>query len=45
MTLVTDIRDSGRIAYVGLDNRSAGATAAYLAAGWLGDGRGTCWSR
>ena len=36
VTLVTDIRDSGRIAYVGLDNRSAGATAAYLMAAWLG---------
>jgi LacI family transcriptional regulator len=40
VTLVTDIHDSGRIAYVGLDNRSAGATAAYLVAGWLGAKRG-----
>lgn len=29
-TLVTDIPDSGRIAYAGLDNNQAGATAAYL---------------
>jgi LacI family transcriptional regulator len=40
VTLVTDIHDSGRIAYVGLDNRSAGATAAYLVASWLGERRG-----
>ena len=40
VTLVTDIHDSGRIAYVGLDNRSAGATAAYLIASWLGARRG-----
>jgi LacI family transcriptional regulator len=40
VTLVTDIHDSGRIAYVGLDNRSAGETAAYLVAGWLGGKRG-----
>jgi LacI family transcriptional regulator len=36
VTLVTDIHDCGRIAYVGLDNHSAGATAAYLVASWLG---------
>lgn len=30
VTLVTDVRDSGRAAYVGLDNAAAGATAAYL---------------
>lgn len=30
VTLVTDVHDSGRIAYVGLDNTAAGATAAYL---------------
>jgi LacI family transcriptional regulator len=35
VTVVTDIRDSGRIAYVGLDNATAGATAAYLLAQWL----------
>lgn len=40
VTLVTDIHDSERIAYVGLDNSSAGATAAYLANGWLGRRRG-----
>ena len=30
VTLVTDVGGSGRIAYVGLDNAAAGATAAYL---------------
>ena len=30
VTLVTDVSDCRRVAYVGLDNRSAGATAAYL---------------
>jgi LacI family transcriptional regulator len=36
VTLVTDIRHPARIAYVGLDNRSAGLTAAYLMHQWLG---------
>ncbi|TFE36473.1 LacI family DNA-binding transcriptional regulator [Paraburkholderia dipogonis] len=36
VTLVTDIPLSGRIAYAGLDNRVAGATAAYLLGQWLG---------
>lgn len=36
ITLVTDLRDAPRCAYVGLDNRSAGQTAAYLMAQWLG---------
>ena len=36
VTLVTDIPLSGRIAYAGLDNRVAGATAAYLLGLWLG---------
>jgi LacI family transcriptional regulator len=31
VTLVTDLPFSKRVAYVGMDNRSAGATAAYLA--------------
>lgn len=35
VTLVTDVRDSGRAAYVGLDNAAAGATAAYLLSHWL----------
>lgn len=35
ITLFTDIPLSGRIAYAGLDNRVAGATAAYLVAQWL----------
>jgi LacI family transcriptional regulator len=37
VTLVTDVRHSGRVAYVGLDNTAAGATAAYLLSQWLGD--------
>ena len=36
VTLVTDVPASRRAAYVGLDNRAAGATAAYLIAQWLG---------
>jgi LacI family transcriptional regulator len=35
VTLVTDLPFSKRLAYVGMDNRSAGATAAYLANQWL----------
>lgn len=35
LTLVTDVPNSARIAYVGMDNRSAGATAAYLVSNWL----------
>lgn len=30
VTLVTDLPASGRVGYVGMDNRAAGATAAYL---------------
>lgn len=37
VTLVTDLPASGRLAYVGIDNRAAGATAAYLVGQWLGD--------
>ncbi|MFI6353890.1 LacI family DNA-binding transcriptional regulator [Streptomyces sp. NPDC050743] len=37
VTLVTDLPASGRIGYVGSDNRAAGATAAYLTGQWLGD--------
>jgi len=40
VTLVTDIPASNRCAYVGLDNQSAGATAAYLLAQTLGQGGG-----
>src|SRR5260370_39470633 len=36
VTVFTDIPLSGRVAYAGLDNRVAGATAAYLVAQWLG---------
>jgi LacI family transcriptional regulator len=35
VTLVTDVRDSQRVAYIGLDNAAAGATAAYLLSRWL----------
>jgi LacI family transcriptional regulator len=41
VTLVTDVHDSGRAAYVGLDNVAAGETAAYLVSRWLGRSRGT----
>ncbi len=36
VTLVTDLPDSARLAYVGMDNRAAGQTAAYLLGQWLG---------
>jgi LacI family transcriptional regulator len=36
VTLVTDVQGSARAAYVGIDNRAAGATAAYLVGQWLG---------
>ncbi|SDP38942.1 LacI family transcriptional regulator [Rhodoferax sp. OV413] len=36
VTLVTDVPGSARRAYVGMDNRAAGHTAAYLVAQWLG---------
>ncbi len=41
VTLVTDVHDSGRVAYVGLDNTAAGRTAAYLVAHWLVEPGGT----
>jgi LacI family transcriptional regulator len=34
VTFVTDVSDSARVAYVGLDNASAGATAGYLIQSW-----------
>src|ERR1700744_4709961 len=37
VTLVSDLPLSRRVAYVGMDNRSAGATAAYLINSWLGE--------
>ena len=37
VTLVTDLRSVQRRAYVGLDNRCAGETAAYLMGQWIGD--------
>ena len=41
VTLVTDLTMTKRIAYVGLDNQSAGRTAAYLIAKTVGDSAGT----
>ncbi|QZP18576.1 LacI family DNA-binding transcriptional regulator [Pseudomonas sp. DR208] len=35
VTLVTDLPQSERIGYVGMDNRTAGQTAAYLMSRWL----------
>ena len=40
VTLVTDLPFSQRVAYVGIDNRSAGATAAYLIDQLLGERSG-----
>lgn len=40
VTLVTDVRDCPRVAYVGLDNTAAGETAAYLIWQWLRGGGG-----
>jgi LacI family transcriptional regulator len=40
VTLVTDIPLSQRVAYVGIDNRAAGSTAAYLIHRLLGDRHG-----
>ena len=39
ITVVTDLPQSRRLAYVGLDNRAAGETAAYLLGQWLGGSR------
>ena len=41
VTLVTDVAHSRRAAYVGIDNRSAGATAAFLVSRWTGGADGT----
>ena len=38
ITLVTDVANCGREAYVGMDNRAAGETAAFLIGEWLGPG-------
>jgi LacI family transcriptional regulator len=40
VTLVTDLPLSRRVAYVGIDNRAAGSTAAYLVDRLLGEDRG-----
>jgi LacI family transcriptional regulator len=45
VTLVTDLPTSRRAAYVGLDNRAAGATAAYLLDRWLPDDGGVLVTR
>jgi LacI family transcriptional regulator len=37
VTYATDVPGSSRAGYVGIDNRAAGATAAYLVDQWLGD--------
>jgi len=37
VTFVTDVPRTSRVGYVGVDNRDAGATAAYLIDQWLGD--------
>jgi len=37
VTLVTDLPASQRLAYIGMDNRAAGATAAYLMGQWLAE--------
>ncbi|MEV0601777.1 LacI family DNA-binding transcriptional regulator [Streptomyces sp. NPDC050315] len=37
VTLVSDLPSSARLAYIGIDNRAAGATAAYLIGQWLGE--------
>lgn len=37
VTYVTDVPGSKRLDYVGIDNRAAGATAAYLVDSWLAD--------
>ncbi len=36
VTIATDVPMSRRVAYVGIDNRAAGATAAYLVSRWAG---------
>jgi LacI family transcriptional regulator len=40
VTLVTDLPAAPRVAYAGIDNRAAGATAAYLLEQWLADRAG-----
>jgi len=39
VTLVTDLPGSQRSTYVGMDNRAAGETAAYLIGQWMGSAR------
>ena len=39
VTYATDVANSARCGYVGIDNHGAGMTAAYLIRQWLGDGQ------
>ncbi len=41
ITVVTDLPHSKRLAYVGIDNRAAGETAAYLIGTWLSQPKAT----
>ena len=41
VTLVTDLKDTERLAYIGLDNAGAGRTAAYLVAKMMRDAEGS----
>ncbi|MFG5775454.1 LacI family DNA-binding transcriptional regulator [Comamonas sp. J-3] len=41
LTVISDLANCARLAYVGLDNRSAGRTAAYLLARFMGTKAGT----
>lgn len=40
VTLISDLSSSGRVAYIGLDNRAAGRTAGYLLSRFVGPRRG-----
>ncbi len=42
VTYTTDVPNSARCAYVGIDNHGAGMTAAYLMDQWLGPARRVC---
>jgi LacI family transcriptional regulator len=40
LTLISDVSNSQRVSYVGMDNRAAGRTAAYLLARFIGNRKG-----
>src|SRR4029079_12298775 len=40
LTLISDVSNSQRVSYVGMDNRAAGRTAAYLLARFVGNRKG-----